>query len=283
MVSGGATAQSAKSLGVNLLLTAIMIVMILPVVAFFYWLVLISLRTDLANNVFPPKILPTPLGDLSLEHYRQVIQENDLLRNGFNSLVIAIGSTVVGLLLGAPAAYSIARWRQNGLALAILVARIIPAVSYLIPWYVIFSRLGLIDTYTALITTHLIVSLPLVIWILIGFFEDIPIDLEEAARIDGASHFGAFLYIVLPLVRPGIIASAIISLIFSWNNFIFSIVLAGSRTNTLPLAAYKLLNFATFSWGTLAATAVLISLPIIFLTMFVQRYLVTGLTAGGVK
>ena len=273
----------ASRIASRLFLIVSLVVLAFPVLGFFYWLVLISLRTDLANNVYPPQLLPESFGSLTLDHYRRVIQENQLLRDGYNSLVIAVASTVLGLVLGVPAAYSIARYRQHGLALAILIARIIPAVSFLIPWYVIFSHLGLIDTYTALTVTHLVVSLPLVTWILIGFFEDVPIDLEEAARLDGSSVFGAFFWIILPLVRPGIIAASIISLIFSWNNFIFSIVLAGDRTSTLPLAAYKLLNFATFSWGTLTATAVLITLPIVVMSVFVQRYLVTGLTAGGVK
>ena len=156
-------------------------------------------------------------------------------------------------------------------------------MSYLIPWYVLFSRAGLIDSYTALIVTHLIVSLPLVTWILVGFFEDLPLELEEAARLDGCTIYGAFLRVMLPLARPGLIAASIISLIFSWNNFIFSVVLAGSRTSTLPLAAFKLLNFASFSWGALTATAVLITLPIVILALVLQRYLVSGLTVGGVK
>jgi len=259
-----------------------LVLMLLPVLLFFYWLVLLSLRTDLVNNAFPPRFLPAP-GDLSLRNYRSVIEENALLRDGLNSLVVAIGSTALGLVLGVPAAYSIARWRQQRLALAILIARIIPAISYLVPWYVLFSRAHLTDTHLALIITHLIVSLPLVTWILVGFFEDLPQELEESARIDGCTLFGAFLRIAVPLARPGIIAAAIISFIFSWNNFIFSVVLAGSRTRTLPLAAFKLLNFASFSWGGLAATAVLITLPIVLISLVMQRYLVSGLTVGGIK
>lgn len=265
------------------LLGAMFILMLLPVVAFFYWLLLISLRSDVLNNAYPPKFLPTSLDDLTLRHFRTAIENNDLIRDGFNSLVIAIGSTILGLMLGTPAAYSIARWNQHRLGLAILIARIVPAVSYLIPWYVLFSRAGMIDTYPALILTHLIVSMPLVTWIMIGFFEDLPIEFEESARIDGCTIYGAFLRIMVPLARPGLIAAAIISLIFSWNNFIFSIVLAGSRTNTLPLAAFRLLNFSSFSWGGLAATAILITLPIIVLSVVVQRYLVSGLTVGGIK
>ena len=257
-----------------------LLVMLLPVVLFFYWMVLISLRPDTVNNAYPPHFLP---GSLTLDNYRNVFEQNNIVHDGWDSLVVAAGSTAIGLLLGVPAAYSIARWRQRRLALSILIARIIPAISYLVPWYIIFSRFQLVDTYTALIVTNVIVGLPLVTWILIGFFEDLPPELEESARIDGCSLYGAFIRIAVPLARPGIIAATIISFIFSWNNFIFAVVLAGSNTRTLPLAAFKLLNFASFSFGLLTATCVLITAPIILLALVVQRYLVAGLTMGGVK
>jgi multiple sugar transport system permease protein len=262
------------------LLTLAFAIMLLPTLAFFYWLVLISLRSDLINSMYPPEFLPH---GLTLDNYRTVIAQNSLIKDGFNSLVIAVGATVFGLLIGAPAAFSIARWRQQRFALGILVARIIPAVSYLIPWFVLFSRAHLIDTYTALILTNLVVCLPLITWILISFFEDLPPELIESARLDGCTVYGAFLRIALPLARPGMIAASIISLIFAWNNFLFPVVLSGSRTSTLPLAAFKLLNFASFSWGQLAATAVLITLPIVIISLVVQRYLVSGLTVGSIK
>ncbi len=256
--------------------------MLVPVLFFFYWLVLLSFRSGLANNAYPPRFLPR-LGDFTLANYVSVFAANAIVREAFNSLIVAVGSTALGLLLGVPAAYSIARWRQRRLALVILIARIIPAISYLVPWYILFSRARLVDTHTALIITHLIVALPLVTWILIGFFEDLPPELEESARIDGCSLFGAFLRIAVPLARPGIIAATIIAFIFSWNNFIFSVVLAGAQTRTAPLAAYRLLSVNTFSWGELTATAVLITLPIVLLSLAVQRYLVAGLTVGGIK
>ncbi len=262
------------------LLTLAFAIMLLPTLAFFYWLVLISLRSDLINSMYPPEFLSH---GLTLDNYRTVIAQNSLIKDGFNSLVIAVGATVFGLLIGAPAAFSIARWRQQRFALGILVARIIPAVSYLIPWFVLFSRVHLIDTYTALILTNLVVCLPLITWILISFFEDLPPELIESARLDGCTVYGAFLRIALPLARPGMIAASIISLIFAWNNFLFPVVLSGSRTSTLPLAAFKLLNFASFSWGQLAATAVLITLPIVIISLVVQRYLVSGLTVGSIK
>lgn len=264
----------------NILYTLALVIMLFPVVAFFYWMLLISLRSDLINNAYPPIFVPR---NLTLTNYKQVLEENAILHDGLNSLVIAVGSTAIGMVLGVPAAYSIARWRQQRLALAILISRIIPAISFLVPWYILFSRVKLVDTYIALIVTHLIVALPLITWIMIGFFEDLPPELEESARIDGCSLYGAFMKIAVPLARPGIIAAGIISFIFSWNNFIFSVVLAGSKTRTLPLAAYKLLNFSSFSYGGLTATAVLITLPIILLALAVQRYLVAGLTVGGVK
>lgn len=279
-MAGVTRAASPRKIARAALFALALVVMLLPVLLFFYWMLLISLRSDLINNVFPPRFLP---GNLTLSNYAQVLEDNTVLRDGLNSLIVAVGSTAIGLLLGVPAAYSIARWRQQRLALAILIARIIPAISFLVPWYLLFSRARLVDTYLALIVTHLIVALPLITWILIGFFEDLPPELEESARIDGCSLYSAFLRIAVPLARPGIIAATIISFIFSWNNFIFSVVLAGSQTRTLPLAAFKLLNFASFSFGTLTATAVLITLPIILLSLLVQRYLVAGLTIGGVK
>lgn len=261
-------------------LTLAFAVMLIPTVAFFYWLLLISLRSDLINSAYPPVFAPH---GLTLGNYRAVIENNDLIKDGINSLIIAVGATVLGLVIGAPAAFSIARWRQQRFALGILVARIIPAVSYLIPWFVLFSRAHLIDTYWALILTNLVVCLPLITWILISFFEDLPPELIESARLDGCTVYGAFFRIALPLSRPGLIASSIISLIFAWNNFLFPVVLAGTRTSTLPLAAFKLLNFASFSWGQLAATAVLITLPIVIISLVVQRYLVSGLTVGSMK
>lgn len=279
-MAGVTRAPSPRKIARAVLFALALVVMLLPVLLFFYWMLLISLRSDLINNAFPPRFLP---GNLTLSNYAQVLEDNTVLRDGLNSLIVAVGSTAIGLLLGVPAAYSIARWRQQRLALAILIARIIPAISFLVPWYLLFSRARLVDTYLALIVTHLIVALPLITWILIGFFEDLPPELEESARIDGCSLYSAFLRIAVPLARPGIIAATIISFIFSWNNFIFSVVLAGSQTRTLPLAAFKLLNFASFSFGTLTATAVLITLPIILLSLLVQRYLVAGLTIGGVK
>ena len=187
------------------------------------------------------------------------------------------------LAVGLPAPYSIARWRQPRLALTILVARIIPGIACLIPWYIFFRRLRMVDTYGALILTHLIVSLPIIIWVMISFFEDVPSELEDAALIDGCSYLGVFARIALPLVRPGVMATAILSFVFSWNNFLFSVILAGRETRTLPIAVFNMISYEEINCGTLAAAATLITLPVLLVALFAQRHMVTGLTFGAVK
>jgi multiple sugar transport system permease protein len=136
---------------------------------------------------------------------------------------------------------------------------------------IFFRRLRMVDTYGALILTHLIVSLPIIIWVMISFFEDVPSELEDAALIDGCSYLGVFGRIALPLVRPGVMATAILSFVFSWNNFLFSVILAGRETRTLPIAVYNMISYEEINWGTLAAAAT----P--------QRHMVTGPTFGAVK
>jgi len=252
----------------------------LPTLFVFYWMVTLSLKTHVEAAGYPPHFFRF---QATFNNYAEVFQQNPFVLYIWNSLVVGVGSTLAGLAVGLPAAFSIARWRQGGLALAVLVARIIPGISYLIPWYVLFRHLQMVDTYQALILTHLVVGLPLIIWVMIGFFEDIPLELEDAALIDGCSYYSAFRRIALPLVRPGIVAAAILSFIFSWNNFLFSVVLAGRHTRTLPIAVFNMIGFEEINWGPLAAAATMITLPVILLTLIVQRHIVSGLTFGAVK
>jgi multiple sugar transport system permease protein len=200
-----------------------------------------------------------------------------------NSTIVALGCTAIALLLGVPAAFSIARWKQTGLALGILLARITPGLSFLVPWFITFRWFGMLDTHAALIVSHLVVGLPIVVWVMIGFFEDVPRDLEDAALIDGCSIYGVLWRISIPLVKPGIVATSILSVIFSWNNFAFSVILAGPNTRTLPVAVFNLMSFEQFNWGSLAAAATVITLPVLVMAMVMQRHIVSGLTFGAVK
>jgi multiple sugar transport system permease protein len=185
--------------------------------------------------------------------------------------------------LGLPGAYAIARYKRTGIALAILTARMAPGIGYLIPWFILFTKAKMIDTYTALILTHLIVALPLVLWVMIGFFEDVPGDLIEASRIDGCTNWSAFLRIAIPLAKPGIVATGILAFIFSWNNFLFSLIIAGYKTRTLPIAVYSFLSYEEINWGGLTAAATVITLPVLLLALFVQKHIVRGLTLGAMK
>jgi multiple sugar transport system permease protein len=258
----------------------LVILVMLPTVFVFFWMITLSLKPQVEAAGYPPSFFRFTV---TFRGYVEVFAKHPFLLYIWNSLVVAAGTTLLGLIVGLPAAYSIAQWKQQKLALTILVARIIPGISYLIPWYILFRNIRMVDTYTALILTHLVVGLPITIWVMIGFFEDIPPDLREAALIDGCTDYGAFWRVAIPLVKPGVVATAILAFIFSWNNFLFSVILAGRNTRTLPIAVFNMIGYEEINWGPLAAAATLITLPVIILTLIIQRHIVTGLTFGAVK
>jgi multiple sugar transport system permease protein len=259
---------------------ALAVVFMLPTVFVFYWMVTLSLKPQIEATAYPPSFVRF---SITAAGYREVFTKYPFFLYTWNSLVVATGCTALGLAVGLPAAYSIAHWRQQRLAIVILVARIIPGIAYLIPWYIFFRSLRMVDTYGALILSHLIVGLPIIIWVMISFFEDVPADLEDAALIDGCTHLGVFWRIALPLVKPGVVATGILSFVFSWNNFLFSVILAGRTTRTLPIAVYNMISYEEINWGTLAAAATLITLPVLLVALLAQRHIVTGLTFGAVK
>lgn len=245
----------------------------------FFWMLLNSLKTPLQIIKLPPDLIFTP----TFQNYVNVFATQNFGRYFFNSLVIGAGSTLLGLFIGLPAAYAIARYQQHNLSLTVLVARIVPGITFLIPWFILFRRLGLVDTYLSLILAHLLVGLPFIIWVMVPFFEAIPSELDEAARVDGASILQTFIRIILPISGPGIVTAAILSFVFSWNNFMFSIVLATNRTKTLPVAIYNFISYAQIDWGGLMAAAVVITLPVLILAIIAQKYVVRGLVSGAIK
>ncbi len=264
----------------RVLFFGLLILLTIPTAFFFYWMITLAFKPEIDNIAYPPVFIPSWL---SMENIHYVFDNSPFLRFATNSMIVAVWSTGISLLLGIPAAYGIVKSRHYGAALFILVARMTPALSYLIPWFLLFQQLGLNNTYQALILTHLIIGLPLVIWVMLGFFEDVHPELEDAALIDGCSRFGSFLRVAVPLTRPGIAVSAILAFIFSWNNFIFALVLAGPRLQTLPGAVFNMLTFEQINWGPLAAAALLITAPVLVLTVMIQRNIVTGLASGGLK
>jgi multiple sugar transport system permease protein len=254
------------------------------IVLFFFifplaWMIMSSLKTQLQNTAYPPLFIFEP----TLRNYYNVFLQNPYLRYMMNTAIVAAGTTLLSLLLGLPAAFSIARFNQRWLGLTILVGRIMPGVAVLIPWFIIFSRLGLIDTYIGLILAHMVQVFPLMVWVMIGFFEEVPQELEDAARVDGCSIFSAFIRVIIPLSRQGIAAASTLGFIFAWNLFMFALVLAGPQTWTLPVAAYSFIGYGEIDWGGLTAASTVITLPILILTIFLQRFIVSGLTLGALK
>ena len=254
-------------------------VLCVPPVFVFVWMILTGLKTGVQNIAYPPEFIFTP----TLENFRAVFNQYNFFRYLMNSLIIAGLATGISLVLGLPAAYSIAKYRQGKIGLMILVARMAPFVSYLLPWYIIFRHLGLVDTYTALTITHLIITLPMVIWLMVSFFESVPTELEDAAMIDGCSRLQSFIIIVVPLVRNGIATSAIISFIFSWNQFLFSLILSGPKTKTVPVAVYNFISYGKIDWAGIGGAATLIVLPVSVFAFFVRRTIIQGLTMGALK
>ncbi len=270
--------QRRRLLG-NLLYALLLFLVVLFLLTPFLWMVLNAFKTPLQIIKLPPELIFTP----TLRNFQNVFGTQNFMRYIMNSLIIGAGCTLVGLLLGLPAAYSIARYQQNRLAVGILMARMVPGITFLVPLFIIFRALGLIDTYTSLILAHMLVGLPFIVWVMVPFFESIPRELSESAVVDGASAVRTFVSVVLPLSGPGIVTAAILSFVFSWNNFMFSIVLASNRTRTVPVAIYNFISYAQIDWGGLMAAAVVITLPVLVLAIITQRYVIRGLTAGAVK
>ncbi len=259
----------------------LVVVLICLVVVFpFFWMLSSSFKRQVDIVASPPRIFafaPTAA------NYVRVFTEQNFFRFFVNSTVVGTAAVVLSLLLGLPAAYSIARFRQQRLSLFILVARLMPGISFLMPWYIVFSRLKLMDTYTALILSHMLIALPVVVWVMTSYFSGIPVEIEESAMVDGATRQRTFLSMVLPLSGPGVVTATTLSFIFSWNNFMFSQVLSMEKTKTLPIAVYNFVSYAEVDWGAVMAAAVAIIAPAILLTMVFQKYVVRGLTMGAVK
>jgi multiple sugar transport system permease protein len=204
-----------------------------------------------------------------------------------NSAVVAGGSTLLGLALGVPAAYVIVRRGAASIGFLMLLARMAPGVLFVLPLFILSVQVGAPSNnglnFALLIAAHLIITLPLCIWLLVPFFEDIPISLEEAAMLDGATVWQRFRHVVLPLALPGLSVAVTLSFIFSWNYFLFALALANADTLPLPVIAFNFIGQGASDYGGLMAASTLISLPALLLTVFAQRWLVRGLTGGAVK
>ncbi|HXT79762.1 MAG TPA: carbohydrate ABC transporter permease [Acetobacteraceae bacterium] len=247
------------------------------------WIAGLSLKTRLQVFAMPPLFVWHP----TWENYVAVLGRADFLQAFVNSLVVSTGAVLLSLIVGVPAAYAFARFPFRGrsfLFFSLLAMRMLPAIAVLVPMYILFSRLGLTNTRISVILAYTTFSLPLVVWIMRGFFEDLPRELEESAWVDGASRYAAFRHVVLPLIRPGLVAASILCVQLAWNDFLFAAVLTNNATRTLPVLMAAFSGGDTgVDWGGMTASGVLVILPVIIFSFAAQRHLVAGLSSGAVK
>lgn len=263
----------------GLILAVLLTAAIFPIA----WIVGLSLKTRPDIFAWPPKFMFKP----TLQHFRYVLfGQRSFMPFLTNSLVVAASSTVAAMALGTSAGYALARARSRRAQKAsfyVLSTRMMPPIVVILPFYLIMRTLGLVDTRLAIVLAHTTFNLPIVVWLMKGFFEDLPEELDEAAQVDGCSPSQAFFRIMLPLAAPGLSASSIFCFIFSWNEFLYSLILSGYQTKTLPVAIVGFQSSVGIRWGEMAAGCVVAIAPIIAFTLAVQGYLVRGLTAGAIK
>ncbi|MDQ0473893.1 carbohydrate ABC transporter permease [Labrys wisconsinensis] len=253
------------------------------------WMVLTSIKTQFAALQYPPQWWPA---EPTLANYWRLINPADSTGREFllyfwNSLFVSLTTTILGVVVAVPAAYAFSRFRFPGrqlLFFAVLVRNMFPAVVFLMPLFLLMRWMGLVNTHGSLILTYLTFGLPLSIWLLKGFFDNIPVQLEQAARIDGATRFQAFLLIVMPLSTPGIIATSIFSFIGAWNEYVYAYTFLSKQDSmTLPVGIQRFFTEFATDWPGLMAATFLMSVPVVVLFLVLQKYFVRALTEGAVK
>ena len=249
----------------------------------FVWIVTTSLKGNQDFFAFPPVWIPT---DPSLAHYVGLFTRASGLRYFTNSLVVSSLSMLAALVVSLPTAYSIARWRFGGgvLSVLLLILRMLPAIALIIPVYVLYRALGLTNSYLGLVILYTVVYIPFAVWLLVGFLRDFPVEIEEAAMIDGCSRLRALLAVVVPIIAPGLAVVALFAFIATWNEFLFAVVLTGIETKTMMVLVTTYTSGGTdMFYGEASASVVLGVLPAFAVAFLLQRYLVKGLALGGTK
>ncbi|SFM18243.1 carbohydrate ABC transporter permease [Variovorax sp. OV329] len=273
--TGRSIARFARRHARSAAAVALLLVLMFP----FLWLVQLALRPE--NDIFSDSLWFTP----TLASFAGLLQGN-FLRSFGNSLLVSLLSTGLSLAIGVPAAYALARWNfkaRSQVALWILVTRMAPPIAFTIPFFLAYRWLGLQDTVIGLAIVYLTFNLAIVIWLMQTFFEAVPPALEEAAYIDGCGVWEAFWRVTLPLAAPGLAATAVLCFVFSWNDFFYALILTRTEAITAPVAIVNFLQYEGWEWGRIAAAGTLVMAPVVVFTLVVRKWLVQGLTAGGLK
>ncbi|MGM0877826.1 MAG: carbohydrate ABC transporter permease [Bacillota bacterium] len=249
----------------------------------YVYLLLTSLKPSAEAVSVPPTFWPSTF---SFENYRNMFDYLPVGKYFVNSLVTAGASTFISVLLGSMAAYGISRFSSvtgNYFLLFTLVIRMVPMISIAIPMYMIIKDMGLIDTQLALILVYTSVNVPFAIWLMIGFFDSVPKEFDEAARIDGCGWLGAFIRVILPVSLPGLATTAIFTFMLAWNDFLFSLLMTSTQAKTATVGISEFLTAYNLDLGPMTAAAVSFSLPVMIFSLLAQRYIVSGMTLGAVK
>ena len=244
------------------------------------WMVLISFKTD--AEVFTTTFWFTP----TLDNYDIVLLQSPYFKFFIDNLIVSGGAVLVSVMVGVPAAYALARYQfraKEDLAFTILSFKFAPEILVVLPLFLIYQKLGLYDTYTGLIWVYQLITMPLLIWVLRGYFEDISVEVEQAAQLDGYKWYQIFWRILMPLIKPGLVSSALLTFIFAWNTFTFPLILAGFKVQPVTVASLRYLASDTVHYGQMAVAATVTALPEVILALLIQKHLVRGLSFGAVK
>jgi len=265
--------------GTYAVVMVIMLIIIFPIL----WLILLSLKTQAQAFTYPPVFKFKPYW----KNYTILFSEEaKFYRYLTNSMIISSGSVLSSMLIGVPASYALLRSKMRFKKILLswnLVTRMVPGMVFIIPYFTTYSIIGLKDTHIGLILIYMIYNLPLVVWIMIPFFEQIPKELEEAAKTDGASIPQTFMRILLPVSAPGLITCTILTFIFSWNEFLFAVVLTRRTAVTATVGLTHFMAYEGLDWGPMAAGGVLMFLPVLIFSIMIRKYMVKGLMGGAVK
>jgi len=260
------------------IIALLVVFLLVPIV----WLVSTSFKQRVEVFAMPPKWVFRP----TMSNFQYVFDKKPIVRFTMNSIVISFGTTLLSLLLGVPAAYTLARrkFRFKGLLLtSILLIRALPPVVILLPFRVLMASIGLIGTQAAVILIDTIYNAAFTVWLMVGYFEAMPVEIEEAACVDGCSYFKTFRTIALPLAKPGLVTAALFALILSWNDFLFALSLTSPTSATLPLGILSTYGMLSVGWTYMTSMCTIAIIPVLLIALFLQKYYVQGLTFGGVK
>ena len=258
--------------------TVILLIFLFPVV----WLFLTSIKTRVDAFAMPPKWIFSP----TMDNYRSLFRDEPFLKYLWNSFIISGTAALLATIIGTPVAFVLARFKfrfKNALAFWILGSRIAPPMALVLPFFMMFRALNLVDSYTSIICVYTTLNLAFVIWMMRGYFAQIPPSLEEAAKIDGCSIFSSLMRITLPLVSPGLSATLVFTFMANWSEFVLALIFTGFDTRTVPVLISGFVTFEGIRWGMIGAAGTIVNVPVIIFAIFLQKYLVEGLGSGAVK